>query len=466
MKAKWIAKRVCKTGWMVFEVITAVWEAMMQRTIDEIFSETSKRHWECAAWIALLLVACATPVRLSNASDQIPGSPQAGPIALVGATLYPIDQPPIQEGVLVFDQGKIIALGKKVKLPEGCEVIDCQGKHVYPSLIDAYSDIGLVEINSVRASVDSSEVGEFNPNVRSAAAFNPDSELSPVNRANGILLALTAPKGGRISGRSSLMMLDGWTWEDMTLQADVGMHIRWSSEPEALKTLEEIFDQARRYRLARASAADSDLTDPPLDLRLDSLTKVLDRSMPVVADADSIDQIRTAVAFAARNNIRLIIHGGADAARCADLLVEQQIPVIVSGVYRSPRRRHDAYDEAYVLPKQLEDAGVTFCISSGGMFGASGIRNLPYHAATAAAYGLSEAVALAAITRRSAEILGVADRVGTLKKGLDATVFVSDGNILETPTQVEIAFVQGRKVDLDNKHLQLYRKYKAKYGLE
>ncbi len=403
-----------------------------------------------------ILAILACDLGLLSASDQIPGSPQKKPIAIVGATIHTVSGPKFERGSIVFDEGRIVQVGMEVSLPPNVELIDGTGKHVYPSLIEAYSDIGLIEINSIPATSDDAEIGSINANVKAAVAFNPDSELIPVNRANGILLAVAAPSGGLVAGRSSLMMLDGWTWEDMSLQADTGMHIRWPRNAEGVGELSEFLDQTRRYVQARTTEGQ------PKDLRLEAMSLVLDGKMPIVVSASSLDEIEAAVSFASQQRLRLIINGGYDALLCADLLRREAVPVILAGVYRTPRHRHSAYDEAYTLPLLLEQAGIQYCISAGGRFGANGIRNLPYNAATAAAYGLSEAAALRAITLSPAEILGVSQRVGSLQVGLDATLFVADGDILETPTQVEAAFIQGRRVDLDNKHKQLYRKYSAK----
>ncbi|MEZ6136824.1 MAG: amidohydrolase family protein [Pirellulaceae bacterium] len=391
-----------------------------------------------------------------HGSDQIPGASQRRPIAIVGATLHTVSGPTLSKGSIIFDNGRIVQVGKNANLPDNVQVIDGEGKHVYPSLIEAYSDIGLVEINSIDATIDSSEVGSLNPNVKAAVAFNPDSELIPVNRANGILLAVSAPEGGLVSGRSSLMMLDGWTSEDMTLQADTGMHVRWPRNKDDITELAELFAQTRRYQAARAAMTQ------PRDLRLEAMSLVVDQHMPLIVGASSLDQIEAAVAFAKHEGVRLIVLGGDEAPLCAELLKREDIPVIISSVYRNPVRRHGAYDEGYTLPAKLAEAGIRFCISAGGRFGASGIRNLPYNAATAAAYGLSEEEAIRSITLSPAEILGVSDRVGSLQVGLDATLFIADGDVLETPTQIEVAFVQGRKVDLNNKHYQLYKKYTAK----
>jgi len=411
-----------------------------------------------AGWL-LSSIYLGSNCELVSAHDQIPGAPQKQPIAIVGATVHTISGRSIENGTVVFVAGRITAVGKGVEVPEGSEVIHAEGKHVYPSLIDANSDIGLVEVNSIRATIDSRETGNINPNVRAVAAFNPDSELIPVNRANGVLIAVSAPAGGLVAGRSAVMMLDGWTWEDMTLKADAGMHVRWPREAgKDLKELDELLEQTARYVASRKVSASL-----PMDLRLESLARVLDRSLPMIVDATSVTQIESAVAFAEQRKLKLVIHGGYEAVHCAELLTKADVPLIVSGVYRIPSGRDNPYDEAYTLPKRLRDAGIKFCICSGGRFGASGLRNLPYHAATASAYGLSQEEALKAITLHAAQILGVADRVGSLATDLDATLFIADGNILETETQVEQAFVQGRRVDLDNRHHQLYRKYSAKY---
>lgn len=396
---------------------------------------------------------------VSNASDQIPGAPQSKPIAIKNAILHTVSGETLTGATIVFEDGKITQIGKDAELPEGTEIIDGSGKHVYPSLIESYSDMGLVEINSVRATIDSRETGDFNPNVRAAVAFNPDSEHIPVTRANGVLLAVTAPSGGIVSGRSSLMMLDGWTWEDMTLQSDLGMHVRWPRRESDVDEFEKVVGQAKRYIEARANSKVSQVKD----MRLEAMIPFIEGKIPMIVDAASLNEIESAVSFANKHGLRIIINGGYEAPECAELLKAMDVPVIVGSVYRIPGQRNRAYDEGYTLPARLVEAGIEFCISAGGRFGASGVRNLPYNAAAAVGYGLSEEQALRSITLSAAEILGVEDRVGSLEVGKDATLFITDGNILETATQVEAAFIQGRTVDLDNKHKQLNRKYSTKY---
>jgi imidazolonepropionase-like amidohydrolase len=429
--------------------------------------------------LTLALSAVLVSTSALFAHPEIPGAPQKQPVALVNATIHPVSGPVIEKGTLVFDGGKITALGKDASVPAGAEVIDLDGKHVYPSLFDAITDVGLVEINSIRATIDGQEIGQLNPNVRAITAVNPDSEIIPVTRSNGVLLALAAPNGGLMSGRSGIIQLDGWTWEDMALKTDVALHIEWPSygpggrrgrgggEPDegatprgerAVEQMHQALEDARAYGAARKA-------DPNFahDARWESLQDVLAGKLPVIIHADELRQLTAAVAFAEREKLKLIIAGGYDAPQCAALLKKNDVPVIVGGTYRLPRRRGDAYDSAYSLPAALHEAGIKFCISTHGRFGASNVRNLPYHAAVAVGFGLLADEALKAITLYPAQILGVADRVGSLAIGKDATLFVASGDSLDTATQVTAAWVRGRKVDLDDRHKRLYHKYEEKY---
>ena len=424
---------------------------------------------------AFVCLAILATLNFASANPEVPGKPQEKPIALVNAVIHPISGDIIDRGTILFDKGKIVALGKEVAIPEGAEKIDLDGKHVYPSLFDAWTDLGLVEINSVRATVDVQESGQINPNVKAIVAVNPDSEIIPVTRSNGVLLALTAPHGGLIAGKSAVIQLDGWTWEDMALLPEAAMHLEWPrvggghnfddeeegsdmKHDEVATKLRETFADARAYAASRKA-------DPnyPLDARWEALQPVLAGELPVVIHADELIAIQAAVAFADQEKVKVILHGGYDAPRCASLLKKHNIPVVVAGVYRVPRRRGDDYDASYSLPARLHEAGIKFCISSAGRFGASNVRNLPYHAATAAAYGLPAAEALRSITLSPAEILGGEARVGSLAAGKDATLIVTTGDPLETPTQVTAAYIQGRQVDLTDRHKRLWKKYEEKY---
>ena len=420
------------------------------------------------------LTATLLCIFLSNtliASDAIPSAPQTTPVAITGATIHTVSGPVIDNGDLLFDRGRIVALGESgtVKIPDGAKQVSGKGRHVYPSLFEAYSQLGLVEVSAVRASRDQSESGQMNPNVRAQVSVNPDSELIPVTRANGVLLALTAPSGGRIAGQAAVIQLDGWTFKEMTLRSGAAMAVSWPTVPNQLEakdakkdpvaSLRDFFDESRAYLEARADDASSQKSD----LKLESLRPVLERKMPLLVSANSLAVIQSAVSFASEQKVRLIIVGGYDAPLCAGLLKKNNVPVIVSAVYRLPRRRSDGFDVAYTLPARLRDAGIQFCISGSGSSRVSNTRNLPYHAATAVAYGLPADEALKAITLYPAQILGVSKRVGSLERGKNATLIMTTGDPLETSTQVTSAWIQGRAVDLSSRHTQLYEKYREKY---
>ncbi len=441
-----------------------------QPTNNHVMSAVA-RALPTLALFALTFVAIASIPAL--AGPEIPGAPQKKPVAITGATIHRVAQPPITDATLVFDNGKITQVGRDVEIPEDAKIVNAAGKHVYPGLINMDGSLGLIEVNAVRATDDTGEVGQLNMNVRADVAVNPDSQLIPVTRSGGVLMNLTAPKRGLITGMSALLQLDGWTTEDLAFHTPAGMHVRWPGLNEAehheeekevadrvkqrderLRRIEEVFDAALAYQKSRAHNPDQ-----PVDLRWEAMLPVLDGDVPIIAAADRATQIQSAVAFANRRKLQLIIYGGHDAEQCAELLKAQNVPVILTGVYRLPMRRNEAYDSAFTLPARLHKAGVRFCISGAGRFDAANIRNLPHHAAMAIAFGLPEADAIRAITHWPAEILGVADRVGTLEKGKLATLIIADKNIFDSATNVTHAWVQGREVDLANRHKRLYRKY-------
>ena len=413
-------------------------------------------------------------------SDQIPAKPQDHPIAIVGATIHTVSGPTIDKGTILFDKGKIVAVGTDINMPPNTEIIDGSLKHVYPGLISPNTEIGLVEIGAVRASRDMAETGRINPNVRAEVAVNPESELIPVLRANGITLAVSAPSGGLISGTSALLMMDGWTWEDMTLRAPLALYVNWPSmrgtrrlrmtvsEEEkqkereaALDELMEAFRDARAYMKAKIAETEKGIPYHDTDLRWESMIPVLEGKIPVVVWADEVRQIQAAVAWAERENIRIIIGGGYDAWRTADLLKQKDIPVLAGGIHRLPERRFEEYDDPYRLPARLHEAGIRFAIITGD--DAAHERNLPFQAGTAAAYGLPKDAALKAITLAPAQIFGVSDRVGSLEAGKDATLILTTGDPLEISTGIVMEYIQGRTIDLTSKHTMLYDKYREKY---
>ncbi len=445
--------------------------------------------------VAALALALPT---LLLASDEIPGDLQN--VALVGGTVHTVSGDVIEDGLVVVRDGKIEAVGDNpddFEAPEGVEVIDVSGHHVYPGLFDASSQIGLVEINAVDMTVDFAEQGSINPNAQAHVSVNPDSELIPTIRANGVLLAHVHPIGGFVSGQGAVMQMDGWTYEDMTVQAPTGIVVNWPNmlprqawwitasvaeqirqRDERLREIEALFDRAEQYKAAREAAglktgpssrpavADGDAPAgaPPFDAKLEAMAPLFDGELPLLIGAEEASQIAAAVAFGERRGMRVIIVGGGEADRVAELLVAADVPVIIDGTQRMPRGRDAAIGDAYALPGRLVDAGVLFAISDDRRPAFS--RNLPYHAASAVPFGLDRAAALRSITLSPAEILGVADRVGSIEAGKEATLFVADGDILEVPTQVTHAWIAGRRVDLSSRHTRLNDKYKQRYGQE
>ncbi len=417
---------------------------------------------------------------VSAFSTEIPAKTQEHPIALVGGTIHTISGNVIQNGTILFDKGKITAIGENISIPQDAERIDIKGKDVYPGMIDPHSTIGLSEIEAIRATNDISESGSINPNLRAEKAVNPESEIIPVTRANGITMALTSPDGGIISGTSALIELDGWTWEDMTFKAPVGLVLNWPSmsinhawwerrseedqkkdRDKALDQIKNAFHDARAYWQAKNAEANKSIPFHKTDLRWEAMKPFLDGTAPVIVNAGEMQQIEAAVAWSQQEGVKIIIYGGYDSWRVADLLKAKNIPVITGSMLSLPWRRSDGYDEPMTLPKKLLDAGVKFCISGDGS--SSNERNLPYHAAMASSYGLPKDEAFKAVTLYTAQILGVADRVGSLEVGKDATLIVTNGDPLEIKTNVQMEFIEGKNIPLTNKQTRLYDKYKEKY---
>jgi len=411
----------------------------------------------------------------ATASDQVPGAAQDHPIVLTGGTVHTVSHGS-WPGEVLFDGGRIVAVAAQVDRPEGVEVIDISGRHVYPGFISADTVMGLVEISAVRATVDTAEVGAITPEVQAEVAVNPDSEIIPVTRETGVLTVLSAPRGGLLAGSSAVLSLDGWTWEDMVVRAPAGMHVNWprmsqaggfgaptpeslaESSSAAIGQLRDAFDDARAYIAGRAAG-----TETRTDQRWEAMRPVIAGEVPLFVHADSQAQIRAAVAFAREQGVRMVLVGGADAWRVAGLLAEAGIAVITR-VYEVPMRRWEAYDTTFTNPAALAEAGVTFAFGSGPSgFSTPMQRGLPFEAAKAVGYGLDRDRAVRALTLDAATILGVADRLGSLDAGKDATLFVVEGDPLEIISDVQMAWIGGRAVDLTSRHTQLYEKYQQRY---
>ena len=438
------------------------------------FLSSSRLHAACT--LALMLVNIGPAAR---ASDVIPAPPQARPIVLRGATVHPVSAPEIPAGTIVFEKGKITAVAADAATPPDAEVIDATGKHIYPGLISANTVLGLTEIGAVRATVDIEEPGAINPNVRSASSVNPDSELIPVARTNGILTAHAIPEGGLVSGQSAVLRMDGWTPEEMTVRSPAAMHLRWPNltinrDPrapksvedqqkeidKAQKTIRDAFGIARSYWHARKTAN----ADFKSDLRWEAMMPIFDGKLPLFVHAATAAQIEAALAWAKETQVKIVIVGGNDAWRVAPQLKATDTPVIIALATALPPRRDDPYDSGFSNAARLHEAGVRFCIATNARASeAPHERNLPYEASMSAAFGLPKEEALKAVTLYPAQILGVGDQLGSLEPGKAATLIVTNGDPLDYPTSVEAAYIDGRKIDLTNRQTRLRDKYQERY---
>ena len=404
--------------------------------------------------------------------------PQTGPAtAFVNATVHTVAGADIANGVVLVRGGKIAAVGGRLEIPPGVERVDLSGQHLYPSMIDPNTSLGLTEIGSVKGMVDTAETGKINPDIRVEIAVNPSSEAIPVTRASGVLVASVAPQGALLRGTSALVQLDGWTWEEMTLRAPIAMHVAWprvsvpveGKEPrkteedihkekeEALKDLKNALTAARAYLKAKRAAERGEAMAPEVDSRWEAMIPLLEGRLPLMVEANEVRQIRDAVEWAEKEKLPLILSGGRDAWRVADLLAKKHVPVVLGPVLAVPSREDEPYDVSYAAPARLREAGVLFALSAGG---ATNVRILPYQAGTASAFGLPKEEALRSVTLYPARILGVEGRLGSIEPGKDATFFATDGDPLEMRTHVLAAWIGGRPVSLDNKQQRLYEQYK------
>jgi len=405
-----------------------------------------------------------------------PPAARAADFALVGGTVHTAAGPAIPGATVVVRNGRIESVGPGAA-PAGVPAIDCTGKHVYPGMVAANTNLGLVEIESVRGTVDNTETGNVNPNVRAEIQVNPESEHLPVARVNGITSALIVPRGGAIAGTSALMHLDGWTFEDMTVRAPVALHVNWpamsivrnffetrsdeeqkKAREEAVNAIRKAFDDARAYDKARSAEKEAAIPRHDRDVKWDAMVKAVRGEIPVYFHASALNQIRAVLKFCDEENLtKVALVGGYDAWRIADELKIRRIPVLCDPTLATPRRRWEPYDAAFTLPARLAQAGVTYCITDGG--GSWNARNLPYNASMAAAFGLDREEALKAVTLYPARILGVADRVGSIEPGKVADLVVADGDLLEDTTHVEQVWIDGHQISMETKQTRLFHKY-------
>jgi imidazolonepropionase-like amidohydrolase len=410
------------------------------------------------------------------AHDRIPGSAEEQPVLLRGGDLYTVAHGVLAGTDLLFADGRIARIGPALVPPPGTRIVDVAGQRVYPGLIAARTTIGLIEIGAVRATDDRAEVGSITPEAAAYVAYNPDSELIPTIRSHGITTVEVAPARGLIGGRSFIAHLDGWTHEDAGVERIAALHADWPAAElprrwwraknaselaerrlDELRRLRQAFEQARAYHRERTANPEREI-----DARWEAMRPVLAHELPLSVLARTAGQIEQAVGFAIEQDVSLVIVGAREAWRVVDLLAEHDVPVILDTTSALPLGDDDGYDAVYRQPATLHEAGVRFALTH-VTEGAWDVRNLPFHAGQAVAWGLPAEQALRSITLSAAEILGIDEDLGSLEPGKEATLFVSAGDVLDARTQrVTQMWIRGRPVDLGDRQRELYEKYRAK----
>ena len=439
-----------------------------------------RKSYMIASLLLLILTVLSSP---STAQDDVyPAKPYRGLLFITNATVHVGNGQVVENGTVEVNDGKIVRVGRDIPIPmDDVKVFDAKGRHVYPGLILSMSNLGLVEVPTVRATSDVREIGELNPSIRSIVAYNTDSKILNTVRNNGILLVNIVPEGGLISGSSSVVQLDAWNWEDAAYHTDGAMHFRMPSllnrpsqgrgfmasrEPEGdpvRRSLEQIEQVKSTLREAKAYAQLKDVKEP--NLKLEAMKGLFNGRQKFFVHCDVVREMLVAVDFVKEFGLDVVIVGGSESWQIADLLKKHNIPVILSQMHSLPTLSDDDVDQPYKTAAALQKAGVLFAINDED--GQHRGMNLPFNAGTAAAYGLTREEALSAITLNAARILGIGDRTGSLEPGKDANLIVSEGDILDMRTSVVThAFIQGRHLDLNSKHRQLYERYKSKYGLK
>lgn len=428
-------------------------------------------------------------------------------VLIHNADVYPVTAAPMKGVSVLIQDGKIADIGAKIVPAKGIRVVEGKGLRVYPGMLDSGTELGLSEISAVRESVDTGELGEFMPQLRALVAVNPESEHFPVVRVNGITSVMTFPSsgggggggGGRfgggerqiISGQAALIHTDGWTWEDMEINRSAALHLIFPSiagrggrggggpAPDStvlelfgltgggsytaarrtyeqqIAKLNEFFDDARKYQKARAANAPGFHRD----LKFEAMIPVLERKVPVAVSAARASTIHDAIAFSEKQNVKIVILQPHELGKAAEELKAKNIPIVLGRVLALPETEDGAYDEAFTLPAEAYKAGVKFAF---GTFNNEFVRNLPYQAATAVAFGLPYDEALKAVTITPAQIWGVSEKVGSVEKGKAADLMVTDGDPLEIQTQVKHLYISGKEVALTNKQTRLNDKYMSR----
>jgi imidazolonepropionase-like amidohydrolase len=415
---------------------------------------------------------------VSAQENMHPSAAQTNTIVLANGTIHIGNGQVIENGMIVFSNGKITNVSATASIAD-VKIIDLKGKHVYPGIIAPNTNLGLVEVASVHATSDFDELGDINPSIRSLVAYNTDSKVINTLRSNGILLANIVPQGGSISGTSSVVQLDAWNWEDAAYKKDNGIHYNMPSlinvpvqfrRPgaevdrvkiglEKIETIRKFFREAKAYLNESKPAADN--------LKYDAVRGLFDQSKIFFVHCDLVKEMMMAIDLANEFKFKLVLVGATDSWLITDLLKQNNVAVLLSQPHALPTTDDDDVDQPYKTGAALQKAGILFTIFQGESSGFWRQRSLPFAAGTMAAYGLTKEQALSAITLNAAKILGIDTITGSLETGKDANIVISEGDLLDMKSsKVTQVFIQGREINLDNKHKQLFERYKYKYSIK
>ena len=424
---------------------------------------------------------------LALASTSAVGRAQS--LLLSGATVHTVSGETLAPGKVLIKDGKIAAVGANLSADDA-KTIDLTGQHLFPGLIALNTVVGLIEISGVRATQDTTEVGDYTPDVESWIAVNPDSELIPVARANGIAYFQPVPHGGSVPGQSGLVGVEGWTTEQRTIKKPLALHVFWpnmdlnltvranpgrkgkggkSMDEQAkerrtkLRALQEFFDDAAAYAKAKDAAAKGSTPAPEKIPAWEAMLPYVRGEAMIMVHADEARQITAAVKWATTNKFKFVIAGGRDAWMVSDLLATNHVPIVYAHTFSLPERDTDSYDVHFAAPGKLTKAGIKVLFSAGETgFDAPLAKNLPYCAGQAVAFGLHYDEALKGITLYPAQVAGVDDRLGSIEPGKEATLFAATGDILDLRADVTHFWFAGKEISLENRHTRLYQKYKSR----
>jgi imidazolonepropionase-like amidohydrolase len=434
--------------------------------------------------VALLISALSATLLAQNGPADQNVTGRAGTFAITGARIVTVSGAEIPNGTIVIRDGLISAVGANVPVPRNAEKIDGKGLVVFPGMIDAGTNMGLIEIGGgARGTVDVSETGDINPNAKAFLGINPHTSHINVTRVNGITTVLSMPGGSLISGQSAIINLNGNTQAEMaevpvfslvvefpTITTFAGFNpfagprtINFDQavkrRDDQVKEIKDAFEAAQQYaRAQEAYAKDKSLPYPETDLKMEAMVPYVRGEKPIIFSAQRARDIRALIKFVDEMKLKAIIFGGAEAWEEAEALKKRGIPVIFNDIYRNPLTNDDSYDTLFAAPGKMKDAGIIFCISTGD--DGANARDLPYQAGLAGGFGLSKEDALKSVTLFPAEILGIADKYGSLEEGKVANVVVADGDILDPRTNIKYLFIKGRMLPLTSRHTEFFEQYK------